>query len=303
VTVEAATAFSESAGAGVIGFGGTDRASIAALFGPRHRSAPVGSGTTKINPSDVRARTSAAQTDMPVETYFSTEADFGTLYWDQRRCLLTFYTPTLAVSAVPTRILPAPLFAEYVRGRVLTLPIRWSLGGVVQATTTEQGSHSPPDFFSTTDALPRPRNFFWHKVSEAFAAAAEDTFEDGIETDFSRSLRSLIKTHGIAAVAGVEDLILSPETNIEVAVEATRLLGAVDDPASRPYRRTFLERLLDSASARIRHAAASALAAMDDPATLPALISAIERERNRRLRQYLELVVDQLEHTRSCPSS
>ena len=141
------------------------------------------------------------------------------------------------------------------------------------------------------------------QFSEAAALAGAECFEEGIESRFSSALSMLIHANGIAAIAAVENFLRSPSSSIEIAVEATEWLGEVDHPASQRYRRTLLEWLLDSTSTRLRHGAAAGLASMDNPASLPALHQAYDRESNQRLRTFIKLVLDQLEQTRACLNS
>lgn len=295
---------SERAVSDLIGFGGTDSGTIDALFRPRQRSAPVGSGTTKMSLAAIDPGTLlACPTERVLENFLSTEADAGALRWNEPRGLMTFHSPTLIVTAVATRPMTFPPFAQYTHDRVFSLPVRWSLAPVLDATTAEQRIQLPPAAFSSTDPPSQPSYFLSREVSMAFAAAANELFEDGIESGFSRTLDTLLKTHGNAAVVTLEALVFSPTANPEVVSESLKLLGIVDHDDSRQYRRTLLGRLLHSGSARVRYAAALGLAAMDDPVSLPALLSAIERESHPRLRQYFQLVIDQLEATQQCLSS
>ena len=157
---------------------------------------------------------------------------------------------------------------------------------------------------NSTDRLQGASRLVESKFAEAVALAGKEWFEDGVESEFSRALSTLLHTYRDAAIAPVETFFISPSANVEVAVEAARWLGRVDHPASRHYRRTLLEKvLLNAPSTRLRHGAASGLAAMDDPFSLPAVVEASNRESNQRLRRFLQLVVDQLERTRACRSS
>jgi HEAT repeat protein len=137
-----------------------------------------------------------------------------------------------------------------------------------------------------------------------FAEARHTWFEDGVESEFSRAFSTLVHLYGNTAVSAAESLLSSPSTNIEVGIEAAHGLGEIDHPRSLRYRRSLLERLLLTApSVRLRHGAAAGLASMDDPSSLPAVSEAYACESNQRLRQYLQLVVEQLERTRACRTS
>jgi len=292
-----------------VGFGSTDRATLNALRRPHRRFAPLmsptvnwgitvsGYGFTEALPGFTHLR--AAERVSFANYYVTTEGDLGALRWDLPHRLLTFDASTFIVQASAIHITHLPLVNEYVMDRIRALPFRCNRTAASVVNTTARGLfQSSSNVLSSTDPLLAPSDFVRRKAVDIFTAAVEETFEDGMESNFSQSLATLLKAHGTAALAAVEDLILSPETNVEVAVEAARLLGAADDPTSRSQRRAFLEKLLSLPSVRIRHAAASGLAAMDDPGSLPALAGAIEREDNRRLRQYLRLVVDQLERAK-----
>jgi len=146
------------------------------------------------------------------------------------------------------------------------------------------------------DILAAPLGAVRKKAAEVFASGADEVFEDGMESSFVRNLDAFLKSEGHNALQAAEELIRSPETNKELTFEATRLLGGMDDPGSHISRRKFLEELLDSDSVRLRHAAASGLAAMDDPAALSTVERATNKESNELLKRYLTLVADQLRH-------
>jgi hypothetical protein len=141
------------------------------------------------------------------------------------------------------------------------------------------------------------------RIALAFSMASEERFEDGVESAFSGMLVSMLQTYGSAAVAALESVIKSEETNAEVAAEALHWLGMISHPDSRRYRLWVLQESLRSASARIRDAASLGLAALDDPAAIPSLLDAVQREQYSELRQNLQLVLDQLEQTRRCRNS
>jgi hypothetical protein len=234
-------------------------------------------------------------TEGALENFPSLEADVGALHWDEPRGLLTLDSPTLILTAVAPRPMPLLHSTQHFFDRALSLPVRWSLTPALDATTAEQRIQDSSDVFSSTDPLSRPSNFLVREVSVAFTAAAGEVFEEGVESQFSQALESLLKTHGTAAVAALEALVFPSTANPEVAVESLKWLGTADHGDSRQHRRRLLERLLHSANARIRYAAVLGIAAMDDGTSLPAVRSALKREPHRRLRQYFQLVVDQLE--------
>jgi hypothetical protein len=196
-----------------------------------------------------------------------------------------------------------------------TTPVNWAPGCSISTlpfpTTVQvfnlgaaEPSGSLSGLLSSTDPTLGISKRVESKLAEAVDLARDEWFEDGTESQFSRSLSTLLYTYGDATVAALETFLGSPSSNIEVAVEAAQWLGEADHSQSHHYRRTLLEKLLLSASStRLRHGAAAGLAAIDDPASLPALREAREHEGNRRLQHYLELVIEQLERTSACRSS
>lgn len=222
---------------------------------------------------------------------------------------LTLESPTLRMIARPlqpvwpfsVRSIEFPLEQVVASFGVSSRPI--TIARVVGLDAAAQPITSRPALVNSTDVEVGTPRLVESKFAEAVALAREEWFEGGVESKFSWALSNLVHAYGDAAVAAVETFVGSPSTNIEIAVEAAKWLGEVDHPTSHRYRRTLLERLLSAPSTRLRHGAGEGLAAMDDPSSLPALIEARDRETNRRLRYYLELVVEQLERTSACLNS
>jgi HEAT repeat protein len=136
-----------------------------------------------------------------------------------------------------------------------------------------------------------------------FDKAKEQVFEDGMESDFSKELVSFIKNYSNIAVRMLTDLILNEEVNAEVASEALRWLGQIEDPKTYSHRLWLLEQSLYCSSARVRDGAALGLAFLDDPHAIPDLREAIQREPYPELREDLEQVLEQLENSHRCRSS
>jgi hypothetical protein len=160
-----------------------------------------------------------------------------------------------------------------------------------------------PAMLSSTDPELGASRVIRRQFAEAVGLAADEWFEDGVESRFSRGLSALLDAYSDGAIAALEAFVGSPGTNVEVAVEAAKWLGGVDHATTKVYRRTLLEKMLNSPAVRLRHGAAAGLASMDDPGSIDALRAALGRESNSRLRNYLQLVVNQLEPTTTaCPS-
>jgi len=131
-----------------------------------------------------------------------------------------------------------------------------------------------------------------------FEAAKEQVFEDGMESEFSKELISLVKKYGDAAMEVVADLITNERVNAEVASEALRWLGRMDHSTSYHFRRWLLERSLGCSSAMVRDGAALGLASLNDPHAILYLKQAILREEHAELCEDMEQVLVQLENAR-----
>jgi hypothetical protein len=136
-----------------------------------------------------------------------------------------------------------------------------------------------------------------------FALGKEQVFEDGMESEFSNNLITLVKKYGKDALAELAYFIVYEKVRAEVAAETLRWLGLVSHPLSYHWRLWLLERSLSSRSARIRDGAALGLAFLEDPDAIPYLKQAIERESIEELRGDMQQLLAQLESSRQCPSS
>ena len=132
-------------------------------------------------------------------------------------------------------------------------------------------------------------------LQKLFFDARDEIFEDGMGSFFSAGLIRIVRDHGVAAVRALERIISAVDVNAEVAEEALRQMGHMDD--KRTYRRRLflLERALESPNARIRDAASIGIEAMDDPAAIESLQRAIDSERHEQLRQNFKDVLTQLQ--------
>lgn len=140
-------------------------------------------------------------------------------------------------------------------------------------------------------------------IAKLFRSAIGEEFEDGMESDFSRALASVLAVYGDQAVEAIAYLVVFEKANPEIAAEALKCLGSLNDPDTHSYRRWLLARSLRATSPTFRDGAIVGLAAMDDPVAIPALQNAAEDEQICELRQDMAMVLRQLEDTASCPSS
>jgi len=133
------------------------------------------------------------------------------------------------------------------------------------------------------------------QANSIFAGAKEEIFEDGMESDFSRNISDFIASFGHSAMEVIIPIILSEQTNTEVASEAFRILGRLNHKITYRDRLWLLERGLYSTSARVRDGAILGLAFLNDSLAIAPLKSAIERERIPELRKDMEQILAQLE--------
>jgi len=138
------------------------------------------------------------------------------------------------------------------------------------------------------------------RIARLFGSVGEQSFEEGIETEFSRELERVVRAYGDNAVVAVGQRIAGGTVKPEAAAEALRWLGQMDSPITYRQRLDLLERSLSAPSAWIRDGASLGLASLDDPDAMPYLERAIEREQIPELREDLQRVLSQLEKTRQC---
>jgi hypothetical protein len=146
-----------------------------------------------------------------------------------------------------------------------------------------------------------PPQELYKEFRTLFAAGREEFFEDGMESNFSRRLIALVDEYGNDAVDVLKDLIIGEQVNPEVASEALRWVGQIENPTSRLQRRRLLEQSLYHSSPNVRDGALLGLASMDDSKAISSLRRAIEQETVEELRQDMEQVIEQLRVTLGWP--
>ncbi|MBI3909963.1 MAG: HEAT repeat domain-containing protein [Armatimonadetes bacterium] len=195
---------------------------------------------------------------------------------------------------------PAPLsqtaLSRSYRHEVVDVLTLSATGGVAHQ---ESEQPSPAISARLTNRVGKIRD----EAARLFRAARWQIFEDGMESEFSQGLESLVSRYGSSAIPALADLIDDGCSSAEAASEALRWIGRIDYYSSRASRLWLLERSLASGSARIRDGAALGLAAMDEPHAIPFVSAAIQVERIPELRADLTQVLEQLESTRRCRSS
>ena len=122
------------------------------------------------------------------------------------------------------------------------------------------------------------------EIAALFAAAENESFEDGFDSVLSLELQRLVLQHGEVTLDIVSDLIFEDRAAQDVAREALACLGEMEDQATHTGRRRVLERCLACSSHIARDGAVTGLADLGDSRSVPALEAAAEREDYRLLR-------------------
>lgn len=136
-----------------------------------------------------------------------------------------------------------------------------------------------------------------------FGAVEEENFEGGVQNELVKHLDDLLAEHGVDLIDGLERFIVFEQLNEETAAEVLRWIGRLPHGPTVNARLDLLVEGLQNSSARVRDAAAVAMAALDDPKAIPYVRDAIEAETCSELREDMKQILDQLETTQKCPSS
>jgi hypothetical protein len=132
-------------------------------------------------------------------------------------------------------------------------------------------------------------------INRLFESAEEQYFEDGMESDFSRELVSLVKKYRNLVMGEISYLITCGRVDEEVASEALRWLGRIDDTSTHGWRLWVLEKSLSSKSPVVRDGAALGSVYMGDAHAMQYIKKAIEQETIAELRYDLQGALKELE--------
>ncbi|MGL5872036.1 MAG: hypothetical protein ACRC2R_06655 [Xenococcaceae cyanobacterium] len=174
------------------------------------------------------------------------------------------------------------------------------LSKVVQISAITQPKQELNSFqqhdLKTSTELIKFSNLLYSKIEALFWSAKEEYFEDGMESKFSDKLISTINNYGNHAIEVIICLIVYGKVSPEVAGEALRWLGRIENPETYQYRRWLLERSLSLSSPIVKDGAILGLASMDDKHAISYLKRAIENEKDcLELNSDIEQVLEQLE--------
>lgn len=151
-----------------------------------------------------------------------------------------------------------------------------------------------------SSTLPQNISDVYNKIIGIFSSALDESFEDGMQSHFSKDLEKMILEYSFRSINALITVLLDPATNTELVSEALRLLARIKQPETYNIRLWILEQSLRNFSARIRDSAALGLSSIDDPKSIPALKDAIQREIYPELREDMLTVLLQLENSCKC---
>jgi hypothetical protein len=135
-------------------------------------------------------------------------------------------------------------------------------------------------------------------VKDLFEKGAAEFFHDGMDSNFSRSLLSLLGSRGADALSAIAEYLSWNEGNPEAVSEALRWMAEFGGPDTLPKRWSILCRGLRSQSPVVRDGAILGFATLDDPRAHSLLLEARESEQIRELQLLIERVAARLEHLR-----
>ncbi len=137
------------------------------------------------------------------------------------------------------------------------------------------------------------------ELERALRDGSEEVFEYGMESMLSRSLHFLIRTYSNDAMVELARVLAHVDMSSDVKEECLLQLGAIDHNPTSQSRLSLLIDHLWSEQIGVRDCAALGIAAMDDPLAIYPLQRAKRLETSDRLRDDLQLVLDQLTATRN----
>src|SRR5262249_52967868 len=119
---------------------------------------------------------------------------------------------------------------------------------------------------------------------------------DGMDSNFSRSLLSLLGSRGADAISAIAEYLSWNEGNPEVVSEALRWIAEFGGPDTLPKRWAILRGGLKSRIPAVRDGAILGFATLNDPRARSLLLEARESEQIRELQLLIEHVVTRLQH-------
>ncbi len=131
-------------------------------------------------------------------------------------------------------------------------------------------------------------------VARVLDLADQVDFEDGIENEFTKKLRGLVREYGGVALETLARTLFLPEIRTGIVVQSLLCLGRTDDAPSYPGRSWVLQRGLLSTSAKVRDAATVGICSLADVRAIGSLEAAASKESVRSLKEDMREVLSYL---------
>lgn len=137
--------------------------------------------------------------------------------------------------------------------------------------------------------------YLYNRIIVLFNSNTELYFEDGVENTFSKELYEIISHYGTQAINFIWDLIINEKIFDEIASEALRWLGLIEDPMTYEYRFWLMVKSLKCSSYIVRDGAVVGLSYLNDARSITYLKTALQTEIYPELRNDMNQVLKQLE--------
>jgi len=134
------------------------------------------------------------------------------------------------------------------------------------------------------------------QINEIFKNAKIENFEDGMDSEFSKKLVSLIKNYENNSIEILSDMIMNENVTVDIASEALRWIGRIKHEETHDARFDLLIKSLTHSSPFIRDGAIIGLDLMEDPKAVPYLIESIKNEKLTLIRKDMLQVLENLEN-------
>ena len=130
-------------------------------------------------------------------------------------------------------------------------------------------------------------------IQKRIREAAEEIFQDGMESSLSRSIEEMVDQQGNDAIKAI-DHIIERGCDTEAAAEMLATLGHIDDRTTQAARLTLLVKNLQSPSNSIRAMASDGLMYLGDARALAPLRTAVRQEGHADIKKDMELAIEEL---------
>jgi hypothetical protein len=169
-------------------------------------------------------------------------------------------------------------------------------GPITPPYTIAYGRRPDEEVSSTSVVAPDPVLLL--RVKDLFEKGASEFFHDGVESQFARTLLTMLRSHGNAFLTALSEYLFSDEGKPEVVAEALRWIAEFGSPETFAKRWSILRHSLKSSSPVVRDGAVLGFASIDDPRGRSLLLEARNLEQIKELQLLIEHVAARLSRPR-----